>query len=63
MYSDNIKEEMILLELQLKAITEEFDAAIGNGMVLKDAKVLFHQLRIISAKLLDLKNQQTSNDR
>ncbi len=56
-------EEIKMLELKLKAITQEFDTAMANDMVLGDVKRLFHELRIISAKLLDLRKQHASNER
>jgi hypothetical protein len=54
MNSDN-EQEIQMLELRLKAITQEFDMAMGSDMVLGDVKRLFHELRQISAQLIDLK--------
>lgn len=52
------QQEISMLELRLKNITEEFDKAISNGMVLHDVKRLFHELRIISDTLLELKTDR-----
>jgi hypothetical protein len=62
MNKDN-EQEIQLLELRLKAITQEFDMAMSSDMVLGDVKRLFHELRVISTKLLDLKKRYEGNVR
>jgi hypothetical protein len=62
MNKDN-EQEIQMLELRLKAITQEFDMAMSSDMVLGDVKRLFHELRLTSTKLLDLKKPQAVNER
>ena len=63
MQVNNPQEEIKLLEQRLIVVSAEFDNAIKKDMVLGDAKRLFHELRILSAKLLDLRKQHASNER
>ena len=63
MQTNNSQEEIEILERQLKVVTIAFDNAIRTDMVLKDAKHLFNELKIISAKLLDLRKQHASIER
>jgi hypothetical protein len=57
------QEEIILLEERVKAITEEFDNAIKKDMALKDVKILYQELKILSVKLSDLRKQHAGNER
>ena len=45
------------LELKLKEITERFDRAIVDDIVLKEAKEIYHELKKISERLSILKLQ------
>jgi hypothetical protein len=58
----NKQQEIEMLEMELKALTQEFDKAMKNDMVLGDVKSLFHDLRILSSKILDLKKQRDTEE-
>ncbi len=55
MLSQDQQAEIQLLESQVQLLTEKFDLALKKDMVLGDVKKLFHELRIISFRLDQLK--------
>ncbi len=58
----DIEQEIQILELKLKAMTQEFDTAIGKDMVLGEVKPIFHELRLMNARLLELKKQHAGSE-
>jgi hypothetical protein len=54
--------EIILLEQQLESITKAFDLAIKNDVQLGELKIIFHEMKVLQARLNDLQaNMKNEN--
>jgi hypothetical protein len=51
-----IQPEINSLQNQLSSLTEKFDLALSNNVNLGDAKKLFHEMRILQARIEVLSN-------
>jgi hypothetical protein len=53
-----IQPEINSLQNQLSSLTEKFDLALSNNVNLGDAKKLFHEMRILQARIEVLSRNQ-----
>ncbi len=54
--------EIILLQQQLESITKAFDIAVKKDMQLGELKTIFHEMKILQARLNDLEaNMKNEN--
>jgi|GEM_PF-5902947 hypothetical protein len=52
-----LQPEINSLQNQLSTLTEKFDHALSNNVNLGDAKKLFHEIRILQARIEVLSNE------
>ena len=56
-----LQPEINSLRSQLLSLTEKFDDALTNNVNLGDAKKLFHEMRILQARIEVLSNKKSDN--
>ena len=56
-----LQPEINSLRSQLLSLTEKFDDALTNNVNLGDAKKLFHEMRILQARIDVLSNEKGDN--
>ena len=56
-----LQPEINSLRNQLLSLTEKFDDALTNNVNLGDAKKLFHEMRILQARIEVLSNDKSDN--
>ncbi len=56
-----LQPEINSLRNQLLSLTEKFDDALTNNVNLGDAKKLFHEMRILQARIEVLSNEKSDN--
>ena len=56
-----LQPEINSLRSQLLSLTEKFDDALTNNVNLGDAKKLFHEMRILQARIEVLSNEKSDN--
>jgi chemotaxis regulatin CheY-phosphate phosphatase CheZ len=54
-----IQPEINSLQNQLSSLTEKFDLALSNNVNLGDAKKLFHEMRILQARIEVLSSENS----
>ena len=54
-----LQPEINSLRSQLLSLTEKFDDALTNNVNLGDAKKLFHEMRILQARIEVLSNEKS----
>jgi hypothetical protein len=55
MQSQEVKAEIAALEIQLRDCKILLDDSISNNEIFAKAKIIFHEIKIISEKIEDLK--------
>ena len=58
MQTIELQPEINSLQNQLSSLTEKFDLALSNNVNLGDAKKLFHEMRILQARIDVLSNER-----
>jgi hypothetical protein len=59
MQTIELQPEINSLRNQLSSLTEKFDLALSNNVNLGDAKKLFHEMRILQARIDILSNERS----
>ncbi len=55
MQPPDLSSEILLLQQQLESITKAFDLAVKKDMQLGELKTIFHEMKVLQARLNDLK--------
>jgi chemotaxis regulatin CheY-phosphate phosphatase CheZ len=56
-----LEPEISSMQSQLDVMKEQFDDALRHDVQLSDAKKLFHEIRILQARLDELTSKNSSN--
>jgi hypothetical protein len=54
--------EILLLQQQLESVTKAFDLAVKKDMQLGELKTIFHEMKILQARLNDLQNNMKNEN-
>jgi hypothetical protein len=61
MLTPDLSSEILLLQQQLESITKDFDLAVKRDVQLGELKTIFHEMKVLQARLKDLE-ADTKND-
>lgn len=54
MQSPELSSEILLLQQQLESVTKVFDAALKKDLQLSELKIIFHEMKLLRARLDEL---------
>ncbi len=62
MQPPDLSSEILLLQQQLESITKAFDLAVKKDVQLGELKTIFHEMKILQARLNDLQGNMKNEN-